>query len=75
MMMMIRASGEKKDEDGDGVDDMMAKVVWTLAWQEKDRIRMEARLNRCHPRWRDQRRVMQCCHNCYGTLTGITSFT
>ena len=31
MTMMIRASGEKKDEDGDGVDDMMAKVEWTLA--------------------------------------------
>ena len=56
--MMIRASGEKKDEDGDGVDDMMAKVEWTPRWQERDRIRADARLSRCHPRWRDQRRVM-----------------
>ena len=42
MMMMIRASGQKKDEDGDGVDDMMAKVVWTLALlARKSRIASE----------------------------------
>ena len=39
--MMIRANREKKDEDGDGVDDMMAKVVWTLALARKSRIASE----------------------------------